>query len=295
MKNFICENTAIKCIVATITLVTVYVILYVGLGLLWPLGVSANYKNINSVLLNLSYSYVSALIFFLFYELFPAKSREKKAFQICESQLSDIYHILGRIIAIAKFFAGVDKNDEKISLSDLSQFTTVTPEYDRVYVNKVIIKDGKESNYKESGCLSLSKDLSEQCKTLRKRIGKLVNLPNSIYLNSKLLTIISTIELNKFISLFTHKNDDFLDQQPYNITGFDTGLIELIAIHIELGKFVSDKMSYRYTPMGKEDIGPFEEEREKVIKELEQKGFKSKDQLFFLNYKRYKFRNGELY
>lgn len=49
----------------TLTIISVYVIVYVGLGYGWSIGESDNYERINKVLENLSYSYLAGCIFYL--------------------------------------------------------------------------------------------------------------------------------------------------------------------------------------------------------------------------------------
>lgn len=48
-----------------LTAISIYVIVYVGLGYGWPFGESENYERINKVLENLSYSYLAGCIFYL--------------------------------------------------------------------------------------------------------------------------------------------------------------------------------------------------------------------------------------
>ena len=289
------KNVILKIIVSAITLVAIYIIFYVGIGLLWPLGTSTNYVNINNVLLNLSYSYIAALIFFVFYELFPSKNREEKALQLCEAELSGIYQIMSRMIAISKFFAGVDKDDSDILSSDLSHFNVVKPDYDRVYYCETIISNGEERDYKEYGCLSFNKDLYEQCKRLLKRVKMISNLPNSVYLNHELLSLLTKIELCKFVELFSHESNSFITGQPYGITGFDTGLIDFIEIHRKLEKYIFQKLSFHYYSLQEKEIAMVELERNMVVENLKSQGFEPQNQLFYLNHKRYKFRDGILY
>ena len=67
-----------------ITLACIYIICHLGLGWFFPVGASDNSENVNKVLLNLSYSFMAAFIFYLFVEYFPKRGLQKKAFLLWE-------------------------------------------------------------------------------------------------------------------------------------------------------------------------------------------------------------------
>ena len=97
-------------LLVVITLVCIYIIVYVGLGYGWPIGASENYERINIVLLNLSYSYMAGLIFYLFVSTLPRLIRTKKYKPVIKKKEANIY---GRLIECAK--ATYSPNDNELA------------------------------------------------------------------------------------------------------------------------------------------------------------------------------------
>lgn len=61
-----------------ITFLSIYAIAYIGLGWFWPLGITDNYQQVNQVIINLSYSYLAGLIFYLLTSYFPYLIKRNK-------------------------------------------------------------------------------------------------------------------------------------------------------------------------------------------------------------------------
>jgi len=97
----------VKILLTIITLVCIYIIMYVGLGYGWPIGVCENYQRINSVLLNLSYSYMAGLVFYLFTSTLPHLINADKLKTVIKEKESIIY---GRLEDCVK--AAYSANDE---------------------------------------------------------------------------------------------------------------------------------------------------------------------------------------
>lgn len=79
-----------KILLIVLTAISVYVILYVGLGIGYPIGVSDNYEQINEVLENLSYSYLAGCIFYILTVTIPAKVRRHKLDSVLHSKIGVI-------------------------------------------------------------------------------------------------------------------------------------------------------------------------------------------------------------
>ena len=97
-------------VLTVVTLICIYTIVYVGLGYGWPIGASENYERINTVMLNLSYSYMAGLIFYLFTSTLPHLVRSKKYEPIIREKEANIY---GRLIECAK--AAYSPSDDDIA------------------------------------------------------------------------------------------------------------------------------------------------------------------------------------
>lgn len=69
--NTLLMNKIINISIIMLTALCVYAICNIGLGWFWTLGSANNYQKINQVLINLSYSYIAGLIFYLLTSYFP--------------------------------------------------------------------------------------------------------------------------------------------------------------------------------------------------------------------------------
>lgn len=74
-----------------ITILCLYVIGCVGLEIFPTLGYSGKANSINSVGLNLSYSFIAGWIFYLLVSYFPYKQRKSKLQKIINGKLKDIH------------------------------------------------------------------------------------------------------------------------------------------------------------------------------------------------------------
>lgn len=95
----------------TLTLLTMlcsYIILHVGLGWLWPIGNCENADNVNQVLLNLSYSYMAGLIFYLLVNYLPNYLKKRKVLPSIRLKIEDLYK---QINACIQTFESTDRAD----------------------------------------------------------------------------------------------------------------------------------------------------------------------------------------
>lgn len=88
----------INIILIVLTLVSIYVIMYVGLGVGWCLGTSDNYERINKVLENLSYSYLAGCIFYLLTSQFSYWSRKQQLRPVMKNKMHKIVRIIDDVI-----------------------------------------------------------------------------------------------------------------------------------------------------------------------------------------------------
>jgi len=102
MKNIV----AIVLII--LTLFCTYIILNVGLGWLWSIGNCDNAERVNQVLINLSYSYMAGLIFFLLVTYLPNYIKRKKILPSIRLKVGDLYK---QINACIQTFENEDKAD----------------------------------------------------------------------------------------------------------------------------------------------------------------------------------------
>lgn len=73
-------------ILILLTAISTYVIIYVGLGIGWPIGTSDNYERINKVLENLSYSYLAGCLFYLLTTEYSYWNRKQRLKPVMKSK-----------------------------------------------------------------------------------------------------------------------------------------------------------------------------------------------------------------
>ena len=79
-----------KAILNLLAVAAIYIIMVVGLGWFWTIGTSDNYERINGVLINLSYSFLTGYLVYLFTVSYPAKRRSNRINQIVADRLKCI-------------------------------------------------------------------------------------------------------------------------------------------------------------------------------------------------------------
>ena len=137
-----------------ILIITIYIITYVELGIGLDIFPCKNADKINTILLNLSYSYIAALIFAWIWEHIPQICNEKKAFKINESNINSIYRNMHELITSLMMVYKIDKDIFELNINDLSQCNIYKPDFSFIYYEKYIIK-GNNKETKEKGIFSL--------------------------------------------------------------------------------------------------------------------------------------------
>ncbi len=111
----------IKFLIWSISIISLYIIFNVGLGWFCGIGSSENSENINQVLINLSYSYIAGLIFYLLTNSIPRYYTQQKITPIVNTKIAEIYENIESCIQTFK------KNETKnlISSSNPNAITTM--------------------------------------------------------------------------------------------------------------------------------------------------------------------------
>ena len=81
---------AINGALTALTLVCIYIIFNIGLGWFWPIGTCENYEKVNQVLINISYSYIAGLIFYLLVTYLPYLQRRRKLLPAIKLKINDL-------------------------------------------------------------------------------------------------------------------------------------------------------------------------------------------------------------
>ena len=116
-------------IVILLSLAALYIIGSAGLGWLPLLGYCVDAERINTVLLNLSYSYLASVLFFCMIELLPRLLNERKAFKVFEKDLKSVHRKMGQMVSILKMIAETEVENEKLKIEDLSALSVCKAKY----------------------------------------------------------------------------------------------------------------------------------------------------------------------
>lgn len=287
-------NKIAKIFLWLITGISIYIFFCIGLGWFWTIGSSENHERINQVLLNLSYSYIAGLIFYILIEFIPKKSAAKKAFLIWESSLVNIYLHMSEITAMIKLISGTTKNEKDITLNDLKSITTYCPQYTKIYYSSISLINNIPNKDKTKGCLRFHADLYEIGASIKKQISEIIKLPSASNISLDLLEIISEIESCKFLKTCDSFNESFLENNEYKISAFDEDFHQFIHLYMRLSKYKFKKHSYKFERLSDNEIASIETERKVVLDEIKKMGIKLNNNKFYKNNIEYKIRNGNL-
>lgn len=281
-------------ILTAVTLFCIYIICYVGLGWLWPLGNDENYERINQVFLNLSYSYFAALIFYILIEYIPEKIAAQKALNICKSDLIDIYLKMSEQVAIVSLYCRITKSAKSIKMSDLVNLVHFQTERNRNYYKASCSINGVRRNGLTKGVVVFKEDLYNISQKIGNKINRITELPASSNLDLNLLEILSSIASSSFIKKCNSFNDPVLNNIDHDIHNFDEEYFEFLKLYLALNKYNFDKYTYIYEALTEEEIESMERERSQVMATLTTAGMIFQNQKFYKNNIKYKIRNGRL-
>ena len=264
-------------IVVLFLLSLTFILFYIG----WipPLfGSSAHYKEINSVLLSFSLSYMAALVFYLLTFIIPKNLKQKEAELALRDRFEKIYDDLGFVIANLMLFAGINKDEKAIRKEDWNGITSnVSILQDAWYVREYACRDRVwESTYdriwidSEGELLRKIKDIGSTVATIYTSpfctglSGIIVDLLNQLSSSKGLQSLSSTIEFRvNILSLLTSTNA--------SITLFNNPQEEfqqLVDIHLRLKPFCSKPIQKRYEMMTEPEKAQYLIDRDKIARSL---------------------------
>lgn len=109
------------------------------LGLVPPLfGSAENADNINDVLVNLAYSYMAGLLFYLLNDYLPTKLRQQRALKLVSSKLVALYMKMDWVIAVEKQYNNCTKENVDMTLEDCSFADNHTLQDTQVFVKSYV-------------------------------------------------------------------------------------------------------------------------------------------------------------
>ncbi|MFH6993418.1 hypothetical protein [Flavobacterium sp. FlaQc-48] len=179
-----------------VTVLSLYIIFSVGLGIIGEIGSSNNSEKINNVVLNLSYSYVAGLIFYFFISYLPYIQTKKKLKPAINSKIEYLNAL------VTSFVQTFESNEKKIELKKISSN----------YVEKLILNKSvlESSYYSIMGLVMTNLDfINGHKENIENLVDKILSYKE--YLTSDQILYLEQIRDSKFFQLLKikHTNKHF--------------------------------------------------------------------------------------
>lgn len=172
------------------------------LGIIPPIfGEAKNADQINEVLVNLSYSYMAGLVFYLLNDYIPTKIRERKALKLISRKLVDIYMKMDWIIAAEKQYNNCVKENKDITLEDCAfaelhtLIDTQVPTKNYVRVDSDTWRSEPTSEWYEPVT-----GTAHEADSIKELVVEVLANPISRDLGDDLMTALSEVYTSKFLS-----------------------------------------------------------------------------------------------
>ena len=294
MKTNAGTRKIVKYGLLVLTTVCIYIILCIGLGWFWEIGHIENAEKVNSVLINLSYSYMAGFVFFILIEYIPKRISSKKAFLIWRSELETIYRQMSDIISSLKMIIDVQKKDSTISLQDLSKLCNYSLTYEKVYFSRHYGNTGDKAGTK--GIFRFHNDLLNMSKSIKGKIENIIQLPSTPNIDIELVEVISAIYSSKFLRTcsYPHLGEHERGGIPYTISEFDKDFYDFIKLHERFGTFDFVKVTFIHIKLTDEEIVQVKAKRQRIWSDFQKKNIVLNDVLGCLNGIEFKIENGVL-
>lgn len=224
-----------------ITALAFYVIGCVGLEWFPTIGYCSNAHSINTVLLNLSYSYLASIIFYIVIDLVPRWSNEHRAFEIFKKDLSSAYMHMNKMVGIFKMMAGTEKSNEQLTKDDFSSLNICKSSF-RDSIVEMTYGKGREEG--EIDCYAF---LKYHANHLRSTLNSILELPASTMLERELVTLLIETKKAEVVSICTNRLKSVIaDEHDFPINEFDIKIADFIELYLKWGKYLSRPPQYHY-------------------------------------------------
>lgn len=225
-------------------------------------GNSPNYIQINEVIVNLSYSYMAALIFYILNDFIPNYTRKQKALRLIAPRLLNIYMKMDWILAIEKMEAGLDKENDEISLADcsfaskhdLSQTQVAIKSYIRINSH-----DWRSQPIDEWYERIFSED--HKAKDIYEEIRKIYSSSIAKDIDDDLLQLLYRIEADEYLSDIKILTE-MVNSTTVQIIDIHHGqqkLFNFIQLLLELRKFDFDKHEHKIVRMTQDEENQYKD------------------------------------
>lgn len=254
-------------VVAFLSIVALYIIGSAGLGWLPLLGYCNDAERVNTVLLNLSYSYLASVLFFCMIELLPRLLNERKAFKIFEKDLKSVHLKMCQMVSVLKMMAETEVENEKLKIEDLSALSVCKAKYKCSYVKATTRKDC------EYGVLDGYKFLEHHSRAIVKELHGILELPASTMLQQELLTLLVEIKHSDIHNTCMHLKSPLSVNRDFPIHKFDQEVFDFLQLYLRFSAFIKDASTYKYTFLEDNQTDNVKQKLNNLCFELKSNGF----------------------
>ena len=189
--------------------ICLYIIGCVGLGILPEIGTISNYQAVNEVLINLSYSVLAAIIFFLFTSVLPRMVLIRRSKKISGQQIDELLRRLFIVINQILHVYDIKKPFEKIEERDLSCINDDTSKRMTGYYSFGTYHKPYLSKHNDMGDLldsfTFPEDISKKLSEIPSLINDIRKANPNFYVDATLAEILSSIETDDIIEWYGTK------------------------------------------------------------------------------------------
>ena len=254
-------------IVILLSLAALYIIGSAGLGWLPLLGYCDDAERINTVLLNLSYSYLASVLFFCMIELLPQLLNERKAFKVFEKDLKSVYRKMGQMVSALKMMAETEVENEKLKIEDLSALSVCKAKYECSYVKTTTRKDN------ECGVLDSYKFIEYHSRAIVEELHGILELPASTMLQQELLTLLVEIKHSDIHNTCLHLKSPLSANSDFPILKFDQEVFDFLQLYLRFSVFIKDAQTINYTIIEDNQTDEVKQKLTNLCLELKSNGF----------------------
>lgn len=215
-------------------------------------GDAKNYQQINEVIVNLSYSYLAGLIFYLLNDGIPSYFQRRKAIALIAPKLLSLYSKIDWILAVSKMEANIDKENCKITLNDCSSANNITLQVSRVAIFSYVRINNNEWNSNPS------KEYYETILSQAKVVKEIKDIINSILisavasdLNNDLVSLLYQIQHSEYLKDL-ETNKEMAETYNFKTIEIHEGqqkLYDFIQMYLRLNKYTFDKHEHKLVKM----------------------------------------------
>lgn len=223
-----------------------------------------NNEEVFRLLENLSLALISGYIIYLIIDFIPNLIASKKAFLICESNITEIFLTMSSILAPLKMLGNIYKDDQEVSLNELEFIKDYSPKNEKTYYKAY--SGGNMEKEHSKGIFVYHHSLGDFSKTLDKQLENLLKLPIASNLDYQLIEIISSIHNCSFLKRSKQLSDSSIKDKPYSTHKFDEYFYNFLQLYLKLEKYDFTKYKYIYHKLPQDEILNLETERELIFK-----------------------------